>query len=148
MSILRDAPINIVVNSAPIKVVVNGARGSNGEGGCSVPKIYEAYISQSGTNAPTTLVLTNTLGLNDIVFEYEGDGTYISYSNIYNPLKTSFFIGRPGSALDEANIFLLSPDILQISTKRNYIQFQGGFITVGLTDNILSNTLIRIAIYD
>jgi hypothetical protein len=61
-------------------------------GGTGVAKVYEALLSQSGTNAPTATVLTNTLG-GTVVWTYDGVGIYLgTLTGAFTSAKTVVLI--------------------------------------------------------
>lgn len=53
------------------------------------PKVYRALLTQSGTNAPTAIVLENTLGETP-TFSYSNDGEYTlnTVGNVFTQDKT------------------------------------------------------------
>ena len=57
-------------------------------------KVYKALISQNGTNAPTAIVLENTLG-GDVVWTRDGAGIYLgTLTGAFNNNKTMILVGR------------------------------------------------------
>jgi hypothetical protein len=60
-------------------------------------KVYSALLSQSGTNAPTAIILENEIGL--ITFNYATTGNYQIVSNFFVTDKTAVFLNN----IDYAN---------------------------------------------
>ena len=65
-------------------------------------KVYSALLSQTGTSAPTAVVLENTLG-GTPVFSYVGDGEYrltltgaFPQLKYFSPFPVSFYNSTPG----------------------------------------------------
>ena len=69
-----------------------GPQGPPGESASVNYKIYRALISQTSTNAPTVIVLENTLG-NNIVWTRNGQGFYKgTLLNAFDENKTFYYI--------------------------------------------------------
>lgn len=110
-------------------------------------KVYTALLTQSGTAAPTALVLMNTLG-EVPVFSYSATGTYIitSPGGLFPTSKTFVFFG---------------PLEIKTTVKSGAVMFDSGawtgsiikFFTYktdtsALADNFMINTPIEIRVYN
>ena len=99
-------------------------------------KKYVALLTQSGTDAPTAIVLENTIG--DIVWTYSSLGEYLGIlTNAFTEDKTFLFA------------YILPTSVIKI--ERNNVNQ----INVGTTDNLgaktnglLNNTSIEIRVYN
>jgi hypothetical protein len=99
-------------------------------------KKYVALLTQSGTDAPTAIVLENTIG--DIVWTYYSTGEYLgTLANAFTEDKTFLFA------------YILPTSVIKIE-RNNEDQ-----INVGTTDNLLAktngllnNTSIEIRVYN
>jgi hypothetical protein len=56
-------------------IVSNTISASGGGGGASAYKVYSALLNQSGTDAPTAIVLQNTLEM-EVDYQYDNTGRY------------------------------------------------------------------------
>lgn len=108
------------------KISYGGNNGGNN-------KVYTALISQTGTNAPTAIVLENTLGTVP-TFNYEGVGQYsISLNGNFLTVNTFQLIGNNNlGGFDILNIYDNGDDSVWIDTGAN---------------DKLSNTPIEIRVY-
>lgn len=101
-------------------------------------KIYSALITQTGTNAPTVVILEpNTIG--NIVWTYVGIGQYKgTLAGAFQAQKTAFlFAPGQGNKINTA-ISLVPPNSFNISV----------YVADVLADNYLYETLIEIRVYD
>ena len=102
-------------------------------------KVYTALLTQSGTEAPTAVVLQNTLG--ELTFEYDNVGQYKIISNgLFTVGKTTISIG------------LVSNDVGFVSTSggdndENNLYINTADISGSALNNIL-NTSIEIRVYE
>jgi hypothetical protein len=96
-----------------------GPTGPQGPAGELPYKVYTALLTQSGENAPTAIVLENTLG-EVPTYTYADVGSYLCQSSgIFDPAKTFILIGSGNDAdtlfnagiSDGSNIRLLSTDL-------------------------------------
>lgn len=105
-------------------------------------KVYTALLTQSGTDAPTAIVLENTLGF-DILWQYNNVGNYaVDYSIIFDSNKTACFISPN---LGSANISAIAgPGFIIL----NVVDYNGNPANGG-TDNIfyLYKSLVEIRVY-
>ena len=110
------------------------------DGGVTVGyKVYTALLSQTGTNAPTAIVLENTLGT--ISFSYNGVGDYaINSSALFTADKTVLFI--QGSNDGDINSAIIS-DKLYHNTSSII-----NCITSGSANGTLNKTSIEIRVYN
>ena len=120
------------------------ATGANTYKFASIPyKVYTALLTQSGTDAPTAIVLDNTIG--DIIITRSGEGTYyFTLAGAFPGGKTVAIIG-PGDSgyggpfyaiLDEAEL----PDAVLLTTALQYTDI--------VADGCLGNTFFEIRVYD
>ena len=71
------------------------------------PKVYKALLSQSGTDAPTAIVLENTLG-GEVVWGRAGVGTYEgTLAGAFAEGKTFTFMSHSNSGAGANNDFLI-----------------------------------------
>lgn len=104
-------------------------------------KVYTALLSQSGTSAPTAVVLENTLG-GLITFTYSGVGNYTidSVDELFTIDKT--FVMKPTEMDDNINYRItiegLDYDVITINSYNN-----GTF-----ANDIISRLFIEIRVYD
>ncbi|WP_281225943.1 hypothetical protein [Flavobacterium aquiphilum] len=103
-------------------------------------KVYTALLTQTGTSAPTAIVLENTLGVT-ISWSYTSTGfyTFTSSANIFTTNKTIIFTtkslaGSFGMAFNANISSFTSGDIIVSNSS-------------GLMDNSLSNASIEIRVY-
>ncbi len=113
-----------------------GSANSNAPAGV---KIYKALISQSGSDAPTVVILENTIG--NIVWTRTGDGVYIgTLAGAFNVLKTNYSIVQSqDSGEDTINGFnVATVNSMMITT------YTLGVVGV---DGVLSDTPLLIETY-
>lgn len=102
-------------------------------------KVYTGLLNQSGTSAPTSIVLENTLG-DTITFGYLGVGYYSILSNgSFTANKTFIVIGN--------NVVETQVDIYVKRDTDSYIFMWVNFNDTGSNDE-LQNTPIEIRIYN
>jgi hypothetical protein len=102
-------------------------------------KVYTALLSQSGTSAPTAIVLENTLGT--ITFTYTGIGQYqINSAGLFTLDKTLLFI-QGSSDGDINSAYILDKLYYNTSSIINCI-------TSGVTNGMLNKTSIEIRVYN
>jgi len=102
-------------------------------------KIYKALITQSGTDAPTAIVLENTLS-GDLTWSYNTVGVYVAtLAGEFTADKTFIFTGQV------ATDTVVSTNRINVDsiTLRTY-----DISSAGLTDVRLSNNSIEIKVYD
>ena len=143
------------VNNYPLKTPAAGDKlfGSDASGdqyqfdmsnfGTSTYKVYTALLTQSGANAPTAVVLENTLG-GTPTFTYIGIGGYqMTLNGSFNSSKTwvvggSADVNAGGGDFATLDIRRLNDNIISL---RTYDNFTGA-------DNMLVNTSIEIRVYN
>jgi hypothetical protein len=105
---------NIVIPESCTNLIVFGSNitaDENSTGLLLNYKSYVALITQSGTAAPTAIVLENTLG--DVTFSYISVGNYeVVTSGLFTADKTAALI--PNSRLGTNNIYQTGVNTLQI----------------------------------
>jgi hypothetical protein len=80
-------------------------------------KVYTALLTQTGTNAPTAIVLENTIG--NIVWTRNGTGSYDgTLAGAFTESKTAAFISIPsnGNSLNFQQIWRNTSDVIRIQT--------------------------------
>lgn len=104
-------------------------------------KVYTALLNQENTDAPTTIILQNTIG--NILWSYNGNGNY--YGNLTNAFdlnKTfvliSQYSGGAGLVVDFIAAEVLDSSTIVITTTTDNV-----FI-----DNLLHNVSIEIRVYN
>ena len=108
-------------------------------------KVYTALLTQSGEDAPTAIVLENTLS-GTPTFGYVNDGIYtINLTGEFIEDKTFFIIGC-GDNNFGSGAFITSQDIL---SRPNTINFSTGTSASSATwaNNLLYKTPIEIRVY-
>jgi hypothetical protein len=109
--------------------------------GASIPLKYTALISQSGTSAPTAIVLDNTL-VGTVVWTRNSTGVYFgTLSGAFTVNKSVANIDMPngtGNPITRLQWVFGSTSVLQISSKNS---------SETLTDGILSSAVIKIEVY-
>ena len=99
-------------------------------------KVYTALLTQTGTNAPTAVVLENTLG-GSITFGYTGVGTYsANSSSFFTTSKTSVILGGLGAY--SSGSFILDNSTITLTTAVGGVYDNGGLI----------NTFLEIRVYN
>tara|TARA_R110000744_G_scaffold329802_2_gene435351 strand:- start:3426 stop:3812 length:387 start_codon:yes stop_codon:yes gene_type:complete len=110
------------------------------------PKRFTCLLSQTGTNAPTTNILENTLGLT-FTASYSFIGGY-TFNITSTPLVTGKYtslIGSNYSANNNNGIITFPSNILFFIETRQWSNIGGASV---LTDSVLNNTMIEILQYD
>ena len=105
-------------------------------------KVYTALLSQSGTNAPTAIVLENTLGV-DVSF------TYFLAGNYYINAIGAFTIGKTcvimGQSIYATSAYIVIPSLPNI----DQVQIRVTKVTDSTSsDNKLTNFPIEIRVYN
>lgn len=106
-------------------------------------KVYVALLSQSGSTAPTAIVLQNTLGVT-VTYGYTATGVYpMELSTAYASNKVGILI----SPIGNSNNYALSSTIgIQYDGTTGYI-LRTFDSTGALSDKGLGNTMIEIRVY-
>lgn len=113
------------------------------------PLVYKALVSQTGTNTPTLLLLSNNTGLNINPNGYTNAGNYLfSLSGIVDRDKTTITLGRglnPGiTAFYNVNLEFNNS---QIRIQTGYLTIDGSSILPVNANNYLLNNLLTIEVY-
>lgn len=116
-------------------------------GGDSLPyKVYTALLTQSGTSAPTAVILENTINLNP-TFLYLGVGLFSLQYNENLPIsKTAVSISN------NVNIDSSEPSVIEILVITNSLTTSNECLIRSSTlavnkNNIIKHTLIEIRLY-
>lgn len=143
------------VNNYPLKTPAAGDKlfGSDASGdqhqfdmsnfGTSTYKVYTALLTQNGVNAPTAVVLENTLG-GTPTFTYISIGVYeMTLNGSFNSSKTwvvggSADVNAGGGSLATLDIRRLNDNIIKLLTYDDFLS----------ADSMLVNTSIEIRIYN
>lgn len=106
-------------------------------------KVYRALLTQSGTSAPTAIVLENTLGT--VTFGYTGIGTYsVTATGLLTLNKTAVVLGNNVNAT-----FSTVPTLATATlTVNGFNIYTGDALAQDVLNSILLNTLIEIKVYD
>lgn len=122
----------------------------NGKSGDGSYKVYTALLTQSGTDAPTSIILNNTLGITP-TWSYIGTGSYRLTSTGTFTEKTFLIISDNnnnggGGSYNNVNykFYVNSTDSLNIQT----LDFDDNIASFVSEDSILSNTPIEIRVYN
>lgn len=120
-----------VLESSTVKYVDGGDIG-----GTSYLK-YVALLSQTGTNAPTAIVLENTLG-GTVVWTRADAGEYTgTLSSVFTENKTFILVGMNGGALISLSAYPDTDSAIQVETRDSG----------SLADDILFLAPIEIRVY-
>jgi hypothetical protein len=144
--ILERSPINeaTVAKIAHVNHVIDEV---NKAIGGEKPKVYKALLSQSGTDAPTAVILENTLG--DIVWTYDGIGSYEGTLNGAFSNKTVFY-----PLNNTSNVSVLSDTMQVFGIGKN--DLDSIYLSTGIEDatgardvanDVLFETLVLIEVY-
>jgi hypothetical protein len=99
-------------------------------------KVYKALITQTGTSAPTLIVLQNTIGT--ITPSYTSAGNYVlSSSGLFTLNKTFQLIGTPSDVTAQLYFNQSDADDLSLYTTSSGVA----------ADGMVSNTSILIEVY-
>lgn len=135
---------NIVIPESCTNLIVFGSNitaDENSTGLLLNYKSYVALISQSGTAAPTAIVLENTLG--EVTFTYVSLGNYeIVTSGLFTANKT--FISIPNSRLGTNFVYQVDTNTLRLFCRD--ITSETPFIPY--LNNALNKTSIEIRVYN
>ena len=108
------------------------------------PLVYIALLSQSGTNAPTSNILDNTLG--DITFERVYRGIYNLISNgLFALNKTRVLIG--GVYNNDSNGVGCFIGVRGYGLSENVMTIDTTYLDGTNSDDLLLNTSIEILVY-
>jgi hypothetical protein len=131
----------------------------NGESVTPKYKVYSALLTQTGTSAPTAVVLENTLGY-DITWQYQDVGVYLAVGNLNTFENGKFaFIQGAGNNLTLSSLWAynlgLSNDVLTIECYNlgnigpgtNY-PLPSDYTGLRLQDDILQDQFIEIRVYN
>lgn len=127
------------------KYIVNNVTGQtiNGETFQRPYKVYTALLTQTGTDAPTAIVLENTIG--NIIFSYHNSGEYYGILNNAFPInktpELTYFTQIP--AVD--NLWCAIVNRIDDNTIRIQTRDTNG---TNISDGILYNTFIEIRVYN
>lgn len=107
-------------------------------------KVYTALLNQSGTAAPTALVLENTLGGSPSLTRGAVGDYSITLNGAFTSNKTTVLVGTVGngdhSATYSSNAYVTSNNQIRIATF--------DLDTLLLVDDCLLNTFVEIRVYD
>lgn len=117
---------------------------------CRPYKVYKALLTQSGTNAPTAIVLENTTGLT-IAYDYTTVGEYIVNitGGSITPNKTIISLGntqtnnQPMLFYDVNLVF----NNVQLTIYTGVLEVDGSSIISTYADDLLNKNLLTIEIY-
>jgi hypothetical protein len=142
-SSVNDA-MEFEVNDAGTSKKVTGAQIRNNSGGA---KIYVAYLTQTGTNAPVATVIKNTLG-GTVVWARSSTGSYTGTlagafvaANLAIPSSPLFV---PLSTTDFKLVYTsrFSDDVISVTS------FSGPLSTIVIVDGMLTGFFIKIEVYN
>lgn len=106
-------------------------------------KVYKALLTQTGTTAPTVVVLQNTLG-GVISWTYNGVGTYNgTLSGVFVEDKTFLAINKSRAGGRQFSLYRNDDNEIEVVTEI----FDAGAPIFTATDGILNNTSILIEVY-
>jgi hypothetical protein len=112
-------------------------------------KVYVALLTQSSTSAPVATVLQNTIGT--ITWVRNSTGNYSATSSaLFTTNKTWVMIQHTNDAnypIVGTTSFLSTSNIIFVTNSWEDPDIVGGTETVGVADELLSNTSIEIRVY-
>jgi hypothetical protein len=119
----------------------------DGKSGDGSYKVYIALLTQSGTNAPTAIVLKNTL---DEVPQYSYDSTgyyYINTSEKFTENKTAIYFG-PNGGTNSLGVSAVAvwEDSSNISLQTG--NYQSDPSTITTVNGLLTNNTLEIRVYN
>jgi hypothetical protein len=118
--------------------------GNFNRGGTAPYKVYTALLTQTGENAPTAVVLENTLGT--ISFSYIAEGRYdITSSALFTNNKTTIIFGNESN---NANGLQLLISVLGEDRTISKIPFRTAIDEFVENNNVLLKTTIEIRVYN
>lgn len=101
-------------------------------------KTYTALMTQSGTNPPTALILSNTTG-QTITWTYSGIGEYVgTFSGTIDQNKLWFSTHANFESSTDVHIIYASTNTIELKTFREFLEANGK----------LTKTSIEIRIYN
>lgn len=145
MLLLTGYPVGIEVSRTDNGyryVLNNAASPSSASSWQAIPKVYRALLTQAGTDAPTTVILQNTVG--SIVWTRSGAGNYVgTLAGAFLAVSTALLMGSPVVLSDYAlyQFYRVSDNVVSIVTYSS----DGG--VVAPSDDMLSNTTVEILAY-
>ena len=114
--------------------------------GVTIPlgyKVYRALLSQTGTNAPTAIVLENTLG-GIVTFSYVSPGLYnINSTGLFTLLKT--FTTLSSGSIVNTGVHIKSHAVIVTDSIGQILTSTDGSIA---TNGLLLFTPIEIIVYN
>lgn len=136
---LDDNPYN---SFEEFSLAISDAINFNLGGATPQYKVYTALLSQSGTDAPTAIVLENTLGV-DVSFTYFLAGNYfINAIGAFTGNKKYIDVGQ---SIYATSAYIITPNFLNI----DQVQIRVTKVTDGTSsDNKLTNFPIEIRVYN
>lgn len=127
-------------DSGEIKKQVDTTISSLGGGGSLGYKVYSALLTQTGTSAPTSEILQNTLGLTPS-FSYYNTGIYsINATSTFILSKTAVFGQNPTNGTINFDTVFDAPNKIYIYSRSSV----GG----GGVNGLFSKNYIEIRVYD
>jgi hypothetical protein len=116
--------------------------------GIGAYKKYVAIVSQSGTDAPTSVVLENTFGVTP-TWSYGTDGSYNLTVNGGFPDPTKLFILISDGRVLDIDASYKAVCIVGIWSTNSIINFQTNISGAnGPANNLFSNTCIELRVYN
>lgn len=126
----------------PLEIAVGLSGGDNAKE--TLPKVYVALLSQTGTDAPVATVLKNTLGFIP-TFAYSGQGQYtINSSAGFTANKT--WVNTPNT-VNDGDPFSTGYIIQCAIASTSQIVLTCSNIVSGGADGVINNTPIEIRVY-
>lgn len=105
-------------------------------------RVYTALLTQTGTDAPTVVVLQNTLGA-DVVWTRQSAGIYKgTCTGKFIEGKTAMYAQYTWNNAITSILDFTYPDSISVNTS----VLSGGVYTA--TDDLLLNTMVEIRVYE
>lgn len=105
-------------------------------------KVYTALLTQTGTNAPTAIILQNTLGI--LSYSYDGVGLYTIVSfGLFTLNKTGILKGSVTNNSDPS----FEGSFTTLVSDTNTITLRTASSSLSLSNDCMLDTLIEIRVY-
>ncbi len=90
--------------------------------------IYEAFVTQTGTSAPTVVVKRNTIG--SIVWSYSNVGQYVgTLSGAFPSAQCAFIASTPPNNCGLAQLFRINNNTIGLESRNNLNASTNGLLT-------------------
>lgn len=136
---LRKSNRYLQIDSITGRLIASEVSGSGG-----IYKVYTAIITQTGTDAPTAVVLQNTLGITPTLTRFATGNYRITASNTFTANKTFCIVGQEANSGTGMNYIWASDsndDEVLLQT------YDGAGFGAALTDDKMDRLAVEIRVY-